>query len=147
MTKPTTKLAVLAAALVLFAGTALAQDLLPLPPVKQSGSVSYVSGGVPDEQLPAIQQARASYPLVIELYQKAGAKSEYTSDAQIRLKNRKGEVVLDDKSDGPFFLVRTPPGTYEVEATLNGKALTQRAVAVPAKGSRRVVFVFPQATD
>ena len=128
-------------------GLVQSEVLLPLPPVKQSGDVSYVSGGVPDEQLPAIQKAKASYPLVIELYQKSGANSEYTADAQVRLKNSKGDVVLDDKADGPFFLVRTAPGTYQVEATLNGKTVTQRGVAVPAKGSRRVVIVFPQATD
>ena len=146
MKKPSIKPAALVSALVLVAGAALAQDV-PLPPVKQSGDVSYVSGGVPDEQLPGIMQARTSYPLVIELYQKAGPKSEYTADAQIRIKNRENEIVLDDKSDGPFFLVRTPPGTYEVEATLNNKSLTQRGVVVPTKGSRRVVFVFPPATD
>lgn len=131
--------------LALSAGAVHAQDT-SLPPAKQSGNVSYVSGGVPDEQLPAIEQARDSYPLQIELYQKAGPKSEYTADAEIRIKNSKDEIVVDDKSEGPFFLVRTPPGTYEVEAVLNGKSITQRAV-VPAKGSRRLMFIFPQATD
>ena len=147
MKNPLIKPATLACAcvLTLAAGASVAQDT-SLPPVKQSGNVSYVSGGVPDEQLPAIEQARESYPLVIELYQKAGPKSEYTADAEIRIKNSKDEIVVDDKSDGPFFLVRTPPGTYEVEAVLNGKSITQRAV-VPAKGSRSLMFIFPQGTD
>jgi len=143
MNKPTIHAAAIVSALLLSASAAHAQNM-PLPPVKEAGDVAYVSGGVPDEQIPAIERARGSFPLVIELYQKAGPKSEYTADAEVRIKNSEDEIVLNDKSDGPFFLVRTPPGTYEVEAVLNGKSLTKRAV-VPAKGSRRVVFVFPPA--
>jgi len=149
MKKPSIQAVFLGTALVLLSGAAQAQEQaqdVPLPPVKQSGNVSYLSGGVPDEQLEAIEQARPSYPLVIELYQKAGPKSEYTADAEIRIKNSKDEIVVDDKSEGPYFLVRTPPGTYEVEATLDGKSITRRAV-VPAKGSRRLMFVFPEAKD
>jgi hypothetical protein len=120
---------------------------VPLPPEKQQGDVRYVSGGVPDEQLPAIKQARSRYPLVIELYQKAGAKSEFTSGAQVKLTNKAGNVVLDDRSEGPFMLVKLPPGSYRVQATLNGKAAAAQSVAVAATGSKRVVIVFPQGTD
>ena len=118
-----------------------------LPPEKHEGNVSYVSGGVPDEQLPAIKQARRDYPLVIELYQKAGAKSEFTSGAQVRLTDKTGKVVLDDRSEGPFMLVKVPPGHYRVQATLNGKTVAAKSVSVASSGSQRAVFVFPQGTD
>ena len=146
--KASVSAAAIALSLALGAQTAQAQDaVLPLPPVQQSGNVSWVSGGVPDEQLPAIEAAKRDYPLVLELYQKAGAKSEYTAGADIRIKNGKGDVLLDAKSTGPFFLVRMPPGTYHVEATLEDKAISKKGVSVPSKGSRRVVFVFPEGTD
>lgn len=121
--------------------------VVPLPPEKHEGNVSYVSGGVPDEQLPAIKQARRDYPLVIELYQKAGAKSEYTSGAQVKLTDKTGKVVLDDRSEGPFMLVKLPPGSYRVQATLNGKTMAAKSVSVASTGSRRAVIVFPQGTD
>ena len=143
MNMQSVKCAALSVALACAAMLAHADELVPLPPAKQSGGVSYTSGGIPDEQLPAVKQARASYPLVIELFQKNGQKNQYTSDVQVRLTNAKGEVVLDDKSEGPFFLVKPAPGTYKVEATFNGKTLEQRGVAVGASGSKRVVFVFP----
>jgi len=142
MNRHSVKCAALAVFLACASLSARADDV-PLPPAKQSGDVSYTSGGIPDEQLPAVKQARASYPLVIELFQKNGQKNQYTSDVQVRLTNAKGEVVLDDKSEGPFFLVKPAPGTYKVEATFNGKTLEQRGVAVGATGSKRVVFVFP----
>ena len=137
--------AALAVALACVAHLAQADDLLPLPPPKQSGGASYTSGGIPDEQLPAVKQARASYPLVIELFQKSGGKNQYTSDAQVRLIDAKGEVVVDDKAEGPFFLVKPAPGTYRVEATFKGRTLEQRGVAVGSSGSKRVVFVFPES--
>ena len=136
-----------AALLALSMATASAQGMAALPAVQQSGDVSWVSGGVPDEQLPAIEAAKKDYRLVIELYQKAGAKSEYTADAQIRIKNTKGDLLLDAKSLGPCFLVNMPAGTYHVEATLEDKVVTKRNVNVSAKGSKRVVMVFPQGTD
>ena len=67
--------------------------------------------------------------------------------SSVRIKNGKGDVLLDAKSTGPFFLVRMPPGTYHVEATLEDKAISKKGVTVPSKGSKRVVFVFPQGTD
>lgn len=137
------KCAALSAALACAAVVAHADDVLPLPPPKQSGDVTYTSGGVPDEQLHAVKQARANYPLVIELFEKNGQKNQYTSYAQVRLIDANGNVVLDDKSEGPFFLVKPAPGTYKVEATFNGRTLEQRGVTVGASGSKRVVFVFP----
>lgn len=137
------KCAALSAAFACAAAWAHADDVLPLPAPKQSGDVTYTSGGVPDEQLPAVKQARANYPLVIELFEKNGQKNQYTSYAQVRLIDANGKVVLDDKSEGPFFLVKPAPGTYKVEATFNGRTLEQRGVTVNASGSKRVVFVFP----
>ena len=143
MNMQSVKCAALSAALACAAVVARADDVLPLPPPKQSGDVTYTSGGVPDEQLPAVKQARANYPLVIELFEKNGQKNQYTSYAQVRLIDANGNVVLDDKSEGPFFLVKPAPGTYKVEATFNGRTLEQRGVTVGASGSKRVVFVFP----
>lgn len=122
---------------------AIADDLIPLPAPKQSGDVTYVSGGIPDEQMPAVREARGRYPLVVEIYEKLGSKNQYTADAQVKLVDAKGRVVLDDTSDGPFFLVKPAPGTYRVQATYNGKTLEQRNVTVGTTGSKRVVFVFP----
>jgi len=131
----------------LLAGSAAwAQDALPLPAEKQSGSVGYVTGGVPDEQLPALKAARSSYPLGIEIYQKAGAKSEFTSGVQVRVIDKSGEIVLDAVSDGPYLWARVPSGSYRIEATLKDKMVAKQ-VTVASSGSTPAVLVFPQGTD
>jgi hypothetical protein len=136
---------VCAALLCTASALALAQDAMPLPAPKESGGVTWVSGGVPDEQLAAVKAARASYPLVVELFQNNGNKNQYTANARVRLIDAKGQVVLDEASEGPFFLVKPAPGTYRVEATYEGSTKTQQGVTVGTGGSRRVVFVFPPA--
>jgi hypothetical protein len=132
----------------LLGGTASwAQDgAMPLPAEKQSGQVSYVTGGVPDEQVAAFRQARPSYPLGIEIYQKSGAKSEFTADVQVQVIDKAGNVVLDAPTEGPYLWAKLPPGQYRIDATLNDRKLT-RSVNVPASGSTSAVLVFPQGTD
>ena len=136
------------AAMALSASLSFAADpnVWPLPPEKTSGALSYTSGGVPHEQLPAVRAARGDYPLVLELYERVGNKNGYTAYVEVRITDSKGNVVLEDKSEGPFFLVKAPPGNYTVEASLGGRTLPKQRVSVPARGSKRVVFIFPQAS-
>jgi hypothetical protein len=112
-----------------------------LPPERQAGGVSYVTGGVSDDEAALFKQARAGYPLAIELVRNNAGKQEYTADAQVRVFDRGGQLVLDAKADGPFMLVRVPPGSYRVQASLDGQTV-EKAVTVGASGSAQAVVVF-----
>src|SRR5512146_125350 len=89
---------------------AAAANAAGLPPEHQAGSVSYVSGGVSDDDAAAFKQMRSSYPLSIELVQQQPGRNEFTADANVKVIDMNGNVVLDAKADGPFMLVRLPPG-------------------------------------
>ncbi|MEY4562968.1 MAG: hypothetical protein RLZZ618_2245, partial [Pseudomonadota bacterium] len=84
-------------------------------------------------------------PLNIELYQKAGAKSEYTADADVVITDRSGRAVLETKAEGPFLFAKLAAGTYRVKAMLAGKTV-EKSVTV-GRGTARAVLVFPQGTD
>ena len=133
-----------AAALVMGSAAVFAAGL---PPERQSGGVTYVTGGVSDEESSLFKQARTDYPLSIELVQKAGAHNAFTADARVKVTDSAGNVVLDAKADGPFMLVRLPAGNYRVEATLNGRSVGTKPVTVGTKGSAQAMLVFPQGTD
>jgi hypothetical protein len=133
-----------AAALVMGSAAVFAAGL---PAEQQAGGVSYVTGGVSDEEASLFKQARTDYPLSIELVQKAGAHNAFTADARVKVTDSAGNVVLDAKADGPFMLVRLPAGNYRVEATLNGRSAGTKPVTVGAKGSAQAMLVFPQGTD
>lgn len=128
------------------AQSVLPSEAVPLPDVKTSGSVSYVTGGIPYEQLPAFTKARSEYPLNIEIYEKDGAKNGFTADAGVKLIDRNGNVVLDAKAEGPFLWAKVAPGQYRLQIRLNGKMKESR-VAVGTGKVTRAVVVFPQGTS
>jgi len=115
-----------------------------LPAEHQAGSVSYVTGGVSDDEAAAFKAMKGSYPLAIELdrRQADGARAEFTADANVKVIDRNGGVVLDAKADGPFMLVKLAPGQYRVQATLNGRML-EKAVTVGAGGHAQATLAFP----
>ncbi|HET7793394.1 MAG TPA: hypothetical protein VFL64_08415 [Rhizobacter sp.] len=160
-------LSIAAAATLLFAGTAGAQDsapvavpspppgeaarsvapgeAVPLPDARQSeGGAAYVTGGAVYEQLPSFQRARSEYPLNIEIYEKAGSRNQFTADAQVKLLDRGGKLLLDARADGPYLWAKVPPGQYKVQTTLNGITKEQR-VSVSNGRSTRAIFVFQPA--
>jgi len=128
------------------AKSVLASEAVPLPETRTSGDVSYVTGGIPYEQIPAFTQARGQYSLNIEVYEKDGAKNGFSADAQVKLIDRKGAVVLDAKTDGPYLWAKVPPGQYRLQTTLAGKMKEQR-VSVGNGKSTRAIVVFPQGTS
>ncbi|MBC7994797.1 MAG: hypothetical protein H7Z15_16320 [Rhizobacter sp.] len=128
------------------AKSVLANEAVPLPETRMSGEVSYVTGGIPYEQIPAFTQARGQYSLNIEVYEKDGAKNGFSADAQVKLIDRKGAVVLDAKTDGPYLWAKVPAGQYRLQTTLAGKMKEQR-VSVGASKSTRAIVVFPQGTS
>ena len=148
MTSHKTLLAPLAAAVAIASGTAVwaQDDRAPLPAPKQAGDITYVTGGVAYEEVPAFKDAKHDYPLAIEIYEKAGSKNQFTADTQVKLIDREGDVVFDAQADGPYMLVKAPPGQYKMEASLNGKTVTKQ-VTVNARGTANPVVVFPQGTD
>ena len=113
-----------------------------LPPERVRGVASYVSGGVSDGEVQRFQAAFKQYPLIVELYEHSGARDEYTADAQVRITDRKGATVLEQRADGPFMLVRLPAGDYTVSASLHGQSLPAHKVHVTDSGHARSVFVF-----
>lgn len=148
-------------AAALFAGTsAWAQEAVPAPPpgqaaqsvapgeavplpdaVQGEGGVAYVTGGVVYEELPAFNRARSQYPLNIEIYQKAGSRNQFTADAEVKLLDRSGKVLVDTRAEGPYLWAKVPPGQYKVQTTLNGLTKEQR-VSVGSQPTR-AIFVFP----
>jgi len=114
-----------------------------LPPERVNGVASYVSGGVSDGEAQRFQAAFKRYPLVVELYEHSGARDEYTADADVRIADRRGATVLEQRADGPFMLVRLPAGDYTVSASLHGHSLPPHKVHVTDSGHAHSVFVFP----
>lgn len=113
-----------------------------LPPTQQSGSVTYLSGGIGLEQSLAIKSEMRNYPLVLTFVGRtANNGNEYLSDIPVTIADRRGRLLLDASSDGPFLLASLPNGRYTVTASYQG--VTQKHVVnVSSRGHARQTFVW-----
>jgi hypothetical protein len=109
--------AILTATIVLAAGGALAQNAGPTP--HQQNGITYVNGGVGQEEQSAMRAQRADYNLQLTFAtNKTGA---YRSDVQLDIMDAKGANLLSVPNTGPMFFAKLPAGTYRISAAAEGK--------------------------
>lgn len=113
----------IAVGLVLLAAASLpaqAKDpVVAAPAAKVVGDVSYVSGGIGDEEELAMQGVAGDYPLRLAFT--ARGTGEYLAGVQVTLKDHKGALLLDVQSEGPCLFARLPDGNYTLQAVYEGK--------------------------
>ena len=140
------RIAAAATLCALMAGAALAQAQALLPPVRHSGAVAYLSGGISVDESTAIQNASKQWPLTLEFAIKNKQRSDFAADVAVKVHDATGHAVLDTTAGGPFLLARLPPGHYAVDATLAGK--TEHARVTVASGHpARALLLWPAGTD
>ena len=110
------------------------------------GSVTYISGGVSSDEAEAMKAAARSYPLTVELAVAGPQRDPYIADARVEIRDQQGNAVLDTTTEGPFLLVRLPPGTYKLDVQWNG-AQKAATVQVTADRHQHIFFEFPRAAD
>jgi len=123
-----------------FAIPAHAQDALQ--PETQNG-VTYVSGGIGDGGIEAIQAAKKHYDLhLLFAVERSG---QYLADIQVSIENAKGDVVVKTVAGGPFFLAQLAPGKYRVTASNQGSSQT-KSVVIRAGLPSELSFYWPAAS-
>ncbi|HEY9459489.1 MAG TPA: carboxypeptidase regulatory-like domain-containing protein [Paralcaligenes sp.] len=110
-----------------------------LPPAQQQGGIEYVSGGIGLDESTAFKAAMAQFPLALTFASRDGDVAAYVADVRVVIRDNQNNDVLNVESNGPYFLVKLPPGTYQVFATYNNKTLSQK-VAIGASGTRQAKF-------
>lgn len=108
---------------------ALAADSTAAAGEQAQGNVSFISGGVGEDEANAMKSAASSYPLELHFVQKAAPRDEFLADVKVRITDRSKRVVLDTVANGPYLLARLPSGRYDVEADYSG-VVKKRSVDV-----------------
>jgi len=136
----------LAVAGLVFASSLGAQTYFQ-PREHTQGAVTYVTGGVGEDEAQAMRAAAADYPLTLELAAAAGGpRDEYISNAAVEIRDSRGTPVLQTRTDGPFLLVRLPSGSYNVDVEWNG-AHKRKTIEVGTARREHVMIEFAGALD
>lgn len=123
------------------AGSALGDDMQPLPAAQVQGAVSYVTGGIGEDQAAAFRHAAASYPLEMLFVEKAGAKNEFLADVSVSVRDRSGTALLETTTDGPFLLAELPDGKYSIDAEYRGEH-KHRSIEIRSGAHQSAIFVW-----
>ena len=141
MKKLTCTAALIAASICAAAPAAAAGAAKPvtLPAMHEQGSISYLSGGIGQNEADAIKHVATQYPLEVEFLLRAKPRDEYLANVKVVVTDMHDKKVLDMTSNGPFLLAKLPEGKYTITADRDGK-VERRTVQIAAHAHRRIVF-------
>lgn len=119
-------------------------DPLPSPPpeVRRDGQVSFLNGGVGEEEVRWFKSQSTRYPLQVII---SGRGGEYGVADLLSVK-RGNEQLVSLADAGPWVMFDLPPGRYSVEATFDGRT-ERRSVQVPDHRVQRVNWNTPKASE
>jgi hypothetical protein len=112
-----------------------------LPPEQTQGAVTYVSGGIGQEEAQAFAVAARHYPLTLEFAVKHRSRATFVANVPVRITDARGQTVLETRSTGPFLLAKLPAGHYTVTAEQHGQTLTRAVRLAPAQPAH-VLFLW-----
>jgi len=122
---------------VLAAGNVAAQATVTLQEGK-SGQVSWVAGGTRTAEIDALAAQEKGYSLKLVFTLTAG---NYLAGVDVKVRDVKGSVVLEQADTGPVLLARLPPGAYTVTATSEGREQVRKVQV--GKGLRTEYMRWP----
>lgn len=101
--------------------TASASD--PVPPLQTYDGTAFVTGGIGEEELAQINAARADFNVRLLMAEKGGA---YVTGVRVVIVDGKGNKVLEVGTSGPYLLTKLPKGTYQINASYEGRSQDRR---------------------
>ncbi len=116
-----------------------AEEQLIIKPQTQ-GEVTFVTGGVGEDERNAMEAMRTDYNLNL-LFSVRGT-GEYVSDVKVRIADSRGNILMESVSDGPMLFAKLKPGRYIVSVEREGHQVIHKAVTIKQRTS--LSFTWPQ---
>lgn len=132
ITKRSSLSAFAAMVLALYSLPALADDM---PEIMHEGAITYVTGGIGNEEREALESSQRNYNLRITSAEVTGA---FSGDTRIIIRDHSGKELLSTDA-GPIFYAKLPDGRYVVEGSNEGQNKKQN---ITITGSKPVFIKF-----
>ncbi len=100
-----------------------------IPGTQYFQGISYISGGVGEEESQAILAEAKQWPILVELSQLENGRGVWIFGAKIKVLNANNQVIFDAHADGPYMLINLPAGDYLLEGTYQG-VVQKRVIAI-----------------
>ena len=117
--------------LVVLSGISVCSAQLPMN--QMQGDITYISGGIGEEESKAIKAESQNWPLSIEFSEYVVNQDLWVAQVYLRILDSKGKTILETMVDGPMFLGRLPPDNYELFATYEGVTKSRKIQIVNGK--------------
>jgi len=124
-----------AAAVLVCASAAGANDMSGMPTLQREGNITFVTGGIGDEERDALKAVEHEYNLHV---MSAGVSGAFVGDTNLTIRTRQGEELLTTDA-GPIFYALLPPGRYVVEAEHGGQ-IRKQAISIGRGTAEHVHF-------
>ena len=126
---------ILSAVCIVASSVVLAQ----IPDTQYSKGISYISGGVGEEESQAILAEAKQWPLLLELSQLENGRGVWIFGAKIKILNTQNQVVFDAQADGPYILINLTAGNYQIEASYDG-VVQKRLVLIQGAAPQKLAI-------
>lgn len=107
-----------------------------LPKTQKQGEITYITGGVGEDESKAIKDDAKNWPLIIDFSRHLENRDAWISQVYVRILDVKGNGIFEVTTDGPFLLVNLPSGSYVLTATYLSITKTQKIQIVDGKPLR-----------
>jgi hypothetical protein len=106
---------------------------------KTNQGFPYLFGGVSSNEREAMEERAKDYNLKLVFAEKSGP---YLSGVSVALASVKGGEILAIATDGPWFYIQLPPGTYGIKATYKGETKQAKSVQVTKDKPVQQTFIW-----
>jgi len=107
--------------------------------VETEGGISYITGGVGDEELAAIKEQEANFNTRLLIRAKNG---EYMGGVDVRFFDSNNVEILHVENSGPYLYANLPLGVYNVELKSVKNELRKAKIKVLAKPRDKAYITF-----
>jgi hypothetical protein len=123
----------------------LQAQVTPFPPAitithgKTSQGFPYFFGGVSSDEREVMEQRGRNYNVKLVFAEKRGS---FISGVTLVLADTKGAEMVSLATDGPWFYIQLPPGSYTARATFKGETKQIKNLRVTKEKIVQQVFVW-----
>ncbi|HSB06566.1 MAG TPA: carboxypeptidase-like regulatory domain-containing protein [Thermodesulfobacteriota bacterium] len=81
---------------------------------EKTKNITFLSGGVSEPERKNLEEMGRNYSLKVIFSNESG---EYPSEVTVTIFGQEGESILTTVSNGPWFFINLPSGTYDLEVS------------------------------